>query len=98
MRLSKPCDVSLIVIRIRSPWFISSVWLFGVKLASFRSAGPAGPVGMPSFWMNAKLVGSMQLGLQNENSEVHSRLLMCNEAHQCFVSQLTALMNGGIPG
>src|SRR5579883_144813 len=94
MRLSKPSGVSLMVILSVSPWFISRVWAFGVKVAAVALSGPGGPVGMPSIWMKAKLVGSMQLLLQKAKPLVHSRLLMCSEAHQWVASQLICEMNG----
>src|SRR5947209_6995244 len=98
IRLSNPSEVSLMVIFSLSPWFISSVSALGVKVAAVALAGPAGPVGIPFIWMKAKLVVSRQLGLQKVKLKVHSRLLMCSEAHQCFKSQLIWLMNGGKPG
>ena len=61
-------------------------------------SGPAGPVGTPSIWMKAKLVGSMQFRLQFVNPAPHSRLLMCSEAHQWVVSQLMLVMKGASPG
>ena len=50
--------------RTRSPGLINRVWSFGVKLSRLASCGLGGPVGTPSLWMKAKLVGSMQFGLQ----------------------------------
>src|SRR6188472_4538642 len=70
----------------RSPGFMSSVCAFGVNVAALASCGPAGPVGTPLSWMNAKFVGSIQALLQWTKPGVHSRSLMCNEAHQCWLS------------
>src|SRR5579885_1956012 len=74
--------VSLIVTLSLSPWFINRVSALGVKEAAVCTSGPAGPVGTPSRWMNAKLVVSRQLKLQVAKPAVHSTLLMCREAHQ----------------
>ena len=62
------------------------------------TSGPAGPVGTPFIWMKAKLVVSRQLGLHVTKPAVHSTLLMCNEAHQCVLSQLICVINGAKPG
>src|SRR5579862_1249404 len=90
-------EVSLIVTRSVSPWFISRVSALGVAVASFAVSGPGGPVGIPSFWMKAKLVVSVQLGF-SWPLDITSRLLMCSEAHQRVRLQLTLLMNGVSPG
>ncbi len=81
-----------------SPGFINRVWAFGVNFAAFASCGPAGPVGTPLSWMNAKFVGSMQALLQCTKPIVHSRSLMCNEAHECWLSHEIASPNGANPG
>src|SRR5215470_6940766 len=60
----RPADVSLIVTRIRSPWLMKRVCALGVNVESVALPGPGGPVGTPSFWMNAKLTGSPQLGFR----------------------------------
>src|SRR5215472_15595102 len=65
-----------------SPGFISSVLELGVLVAMFESCGLGGPVGTPLVWMNAKFVGSMQWLLQLAKFVVHSRSLMCSDAHQ----------------
>src|SRR6185503_7191611 len=78
----------------RSPGFISRVCAFGVNVAALASCGPAGPVGTPLSWMNAKFVGSIQALLQCVNPIVHSRSLMCSEAHQCRLSHEIASPNG----
>src|SRR5579863_6505331 len=93
-RLSMPWGVSLTVTSMVSPWFISSVWEFGVKLAIVCVAGPGGPVGTPSFWMKAKLTGSVQFGLHVVKLGRHSRLSMLSAAHQCVLSQLILLLKG----
>ena len=82
----------------RSPGFIRSVWPFGVAVLPLASCGLGGPVGTPSLWMNAKLVGSMQLLLQFTNPSWHSRSLMCSEAHQCVLSHEIESANGANPG
>jgi hypothetical protein len=48
-------------VRTRSPGFIRSVWLLGVKVAPLDSCGLGGPAGTPFRWMKAKFTGSMQL-------------------------------------
>src|SRR5205823_13776002 len=83
---------------IVSPGFISSVCSFGVNVEIVETCGPAGPVGTPSFWMKAKLVGSSQAVLQWPKCNVHSRSLMWSEAHQCELSQLMLSKNGASPG
>jgi len=40
------------------------------------------------------LVGSVQFGLQWWNCPLHSRSLMCSDAHQCELSQLMLSKNG----
>jgi hypothetical protein len=77
---------------------MSSVWLLGVKLANVDCCGLGGPVGTPSFWMKAKFVGSSQFVLQLSKPNVHSRSLMCSDAHQCELSQLMLSKNGALPG
>ena len=84
--------------RSRSPGFIISVCESGVKLSAVASCGPAGPVGTPLSWMKAKLVGSMQLALQCTKPAVHSRSLICSEAHQCWLSHEIESPNGANPG
>ena len=84
--------------RTRSPGLINRVWSFGVKLSRLASCGLGGPVGTPSLWMKAKLVGSMQFGLQWWKRAVHSRSLMCSDAHQWALSQLMLSGNGANPG
>jgi hypothetical protein len=54
-----------------SPGFISSVLAFGVNVARSDNRGPGGPVGTPLAWINPKLTGSMQLGLQLAKFSVH---------------------------
>src|SRR5215467_8440257 len=71
-----------------SPGFIISVWPFGVMVARSASCGLGGPAGTPLVWMKAKFVGSMQLVLQLTKFTVHSRSLMCSEAHQNLLLQL----------
>ena len=85
-------------IRRRSPGFMSSVSEFGVAVLRSASCGLGGPVGTPFRWMNAKLVGSSQLGLQEVKPRVHSRSLMCSEAHQCVLSHEMLSTNGAKPG
>ena len=81
-----------------SPGFIRSVWEFGVAVAVVASCGLGGPVGTPFVWMNAKFVGSSQLLLQLANPSVHSRSLMCSDAHQCVLSHEIESTNGAKPG
>src|SRR5581483_5913403 len=93
---SKTPGTSIIVMRNRSPWFISRVCSLGVKLASVKLAYPAGPVGMPFRWINAKFVGSGQFSFKCPS--VTSSVLMWGDAHQCFRSQLIWVMKGEKPG
>lgn len=81
-----------------SPGFISSVWPSGVNVPVVATCGPAGPVGTPFFWIHAKFVGSTQALLHLWKPTVHSRSLMCSEAHQCALSQLMLSKNGASPG
>ncbi len=56
---------------ILSPGFLSGVLAFGVKVARSDNRGLGGPVGTPLVWINPKLTGSMQLGLQVATFSVH---------------------------
>src|SRR4051794_16691525 len=95
--LRSPWGVSLIVTRKTSPGFINSVCAFGVNDASVKLSGPAGPVGLPLRWMNAKAVGSSQFSFNTLKSKFPCRLLMCIDAHQCVWSQENWSMNGDHP-
>ena len=55
-------------------------------------------MGTPFVWMNAKFVGSSQLVLQLANPSVHSRSLMCSDAHQWVLSHEIESANGAKPG
>src|SRR5262249_19202508 len=70
------------------------VFLLGVLVARFASCGLGGPAGTPLVAMKAKFVGSMQLPLQLAKFTVHSRSLICSEAHQWVLSQLMLSTNG----
>jgi hypothetical protein len=84
---------------ILSPGLISSVRLFGVKVASLESCGLGGPVGTPPRCTKAKLTGSTQLLLQGPDPlPVHSRLSMLSAEHQWVLSQLMLSANGAKPG
>ena len=83
--------------RRRSPGFIMSVRSFGVNDATFARCGLGGPVGTPLVWMNAKLAGSVQFGLQFPVTG-HSRLKVRSAAHQCRLSQLCESIIGAKPG
>src|SRR5215467_2278255 len=80
-----------------SPGFISRVRWFGVTVLRLARCGLGGPVGTPFVWMNAKLIGSMQLLLQAPET-VHSSEAMVSAAHQCELSQLRPSANGANPG
>ena len=75
-----------------------SVSELGVLVSPVASCGLGGPVGMPSRWMNAKLVGSSQFVLQFTKPSWHSRSLMCSDAHQWVLSHETESANGAKPG
>ena len=81
-----------------SPERIIRVCPFGRLVAVFASCGLGGPVGTPLVWMNAKFVGSSQFVLQLAKFVVHSRSLMCSDAHHARLLQLTLSMNGAMPG
>src|SRR6516164_3391888 len=82
----------------RSPGFIIRVFLFGVLVARSAFCGLGGPFGTPLVWMKAKFVGSAQLLLQLAKFTVHSRSLMCSDAHQNLLLQLMLSTNGAAPG
>src|ERR1700674_1373039 len=90
--------VSKIVALMVSPGFIRRVCALGVFVARLASCGLGGPVGTPSVWMKAKLVGSMHALLQLAKFSVHSRSLMWREAHQWVLSQLRLSTNGANTG
>jgi hypothetical protein len=84
---------------IVSPGFISSVRELAVIVARSARCGLGGRAGTPPVWMNAKLTGSGQRGLQWPLPlPWHSRLSMFSAAHQWVLSQLIASENGANPG
>ena len=82
---------------ITSPGFISRVCAFGVTVVRSLSCGLGGPVGTPLVWIQPKLTGSVQFGLQVP-SAAHSRLSMVSAEHQCVLSQLMLSAKGAKPG
>ena len=83
----------------RSPGFIMQRLARSASPSrALESCGLGGPVGTPFVWMNAKFVGSSQLVLQFANPSVHSRSLMCSDAHQCVLSHEIESANGANPG
>src|SRR5262249_25618576 len=89
---------SLMWITRWSPGFISRVFLLGVLVARFASCGLGGPAGTPLVAMKAKFVGSMQLPLELAKIVVHSRSLICSDAHPWGLSQLILSTRGALPG
>jgi hypothetical protein len=59
-RFPPPMFASHMWVRITSPGFIISVWLFGVTVDRSESCGLGGPAGTPFRWMKAKFTGSSQ--------------------------------------
>src|ERR1700694_4748147 len=90
--------VSKIVALMVSPGFIRRVCALGVFVARLASCGLGGPVGTPSVWMKAKLVGSMHALLQLAELSVHPWTLLWRDAHQWVLSQLRLSTNGANPG
>ena len=75
-----------------SPGFIISVSEVGVNVLALCLSGPGGPTGRPLWVRNAKLTGSVQLGLATALGGLPGpcsapysawRLSIVNAAHQC---------------
>ena len=81
-----------------SPELIIRVWAFGVNVLASVSCGLGGPAGTPLVCRNAKLTGSVQLGLRFAKLKFASRLSMVSAAHHLVALQLVLSMNGVKPG